>query len=119
MLFTSQTQALALLEILANVGKESMPEGYFLIAIYLPEEAEVPTLAHSDLPKDWNAVPFATSTQHMGDQFVRDGHFLAIKVPSVLVPGDGNILINPKHEQMKGVKIIAQDPFRLDPRFYT
>ncbi len=117
MLYTSQSQALALLEILAHVGKESMPEGYFMIAIYLPDDASMLAVALADLPKDWKAVPFANSTQRLGDQFIRDGHSLVLKVPSVFVPGDCNYLVSPKHEQMQGVTVISQDPFKLDPRF--
>jgi len=41
---------------------------------------------------------------------------LLLKVPSVIVPQESNILLNPFHIEFKKVKIIAAELLELDKR---
>ncbi|MBI2497892.1 MAG: RES domain-containing protein, partial [Opitutae bacterium] len=40
----------------------------------------------------------------------------ALRVPSVVVPGEFNYLLNPAHPDFKRVKIGKPEPFSFDPR---
>jgi RES domain-containing protein len=39
---------------------------------------------------------------------------LVLKVPSAVVPGDFNYLINPKHKNFNKIKIKNKEPFSFD-----
>ncbi|MFZ1678022.1 MAG: RES family NAD+ phosphorylase, partial [Saprospiraceae bacterium] len=67
---------------------------------------------------DWSSIPHAHSTQQIGDQFVKANKYLVMKVPSVIVPGEFNYLINPNHKDMKSVKIKSKEPFNFDKRLF-
>lgn len=41
-----------------------------------------------------------------------------MKVPSIVVQGEYNFLINPWHGRMKEVEIIATEPFEFDTRLF-
>jgi RES domain-containing protein len=41
---------------------------------------------------------------------------VALRVPSVIVPGEFNYLLNPAHPQFASVKIGKSEPFLFDPR---
>jgi RES domain-containing protein len=39
-----------------------------------------------------------------------------LSVPSALVPGDRNLLLNPAHPEARQLAVHTIEPFRLDPR---
>lgn len=70
----------------------------------------------ADLPEGWDASPGNSITQDIGDLWLSDAPSLALAVPSVVVPRERNILINPDHPDF--TKITVEGPFALniDPR---
>jgi RES domain-containing protein len=52
----------------------------------------------------------------MGDAFIREGQYAVLQVPSAVVNGDSNFLINPFHPDFKKIKITSQHPFLFDQR---
>ncbi|MGB3531794.1 MAG: RES family NAD+ phosphorylase, partial [Saprospiraceae bacterium] len=72
----------------------------------------------SALPIDWKSIPPAHTTQLIGDRFVSSMEGLTLKVPSVIVPGEYNFLINPAHPDFKKVKIIKKEKFEFDKRLF-
>ncbi|HUF57643.1 MAG TPA: RES domain-containing protein [Thermohalobaculum sp.] len=50
-----------------------------------------------------------------GDAWLRDGATPALRVPSVIVPQESNLLLNPHHPDLD-VRTEASEPFRFDPR---
>jgi len=71
-----------------------------------------------ELPGKWNSIPHSHSTQVIGDKFVAEGKFPVLKVPSVVVPGDFNYLLNPNHPGFNKVKIKSIEPFNFDERLF-
>ncbi len=72
----------------------------------------------SELPVDWKSVPPAISAQLIGNKFVQDQKYLVMKVPSVVVPGDYNYLINPRHKDISKIKINKTEDFNFDKRLF-
>ena len=72
----------------------------------------------SSLPKDWKSFPHPHSTQVIGDNFVAAGKYLLMKVPSAVVQGDFNYLINPAHNLFPKVKIKSTELFEFDERLF-
>ncbi|HZH36302.1 MAG TPA: RES family NAD+ phosphorylase, partial [Flavisolibacter sp.] len=93
------------------------PKDYFLISVSVPDTAAILKLADTNMPPDWRSNPHSNSTQTIGDRFILESTYLILAVPSAVVPGDFNFLINPAHPQMKEVTIAHVEPFEFDSRF--
>jgi RES domain-containing protein len=117
LLYTSQSRALAFAEISMHIPLGIVPKDYFLITIHIPDTATIQELAEVDMPPDWRSNPHSDSTQKIGDQFASSLKHLALGVPSAVVPGDFNYLINPSHPMMREVTIVDAEPFEFDSRF--
>jgi RES domain-containing protein len=43
---------------------------------------------------------------------------VALRVPSVVVDGDWNVLLNPRHADFSKIKLFAPRPFHYDERMF-
>jgi RES domain-containing protein len=116
-LYTSQSRALAFAEVSMHIPLGIIPKDYFLVSIQIPDKASVLKLTEEDMPSDWRSNPHSHSTQKIGDEFVAAGKYLVLRVPSAVVPGEFNYLINPAHAMMREVKVDKAEPFEFDSRF--
>ena len=55
----------------------------------------------------------------MTEQWLADNRFLLLEVPSAVVGGEHNYLINPAHSRASDILIIDNQPFRFDGRLLT
>ena len=117
MIYTGQSRALCTAEIAVHTPMGDLPEAYFLVTIIIPGRS-LQVLSPDHLPLDWKSVPPSQSTRRIGDTFIKQGKSLALKVPSVVVPGEFNILINPNHARVKEVNIESIEPFEFDTRLF-
>lgn len=51
-----------------------------------------------------------------GDEWLARGEFLWFEAPSVIVPQDTNVMLNPAHPAMADVRVVEEEPFRFDSR---
>jgi RES domain-containing protein len=109
MVYASEHLSLALLEILRNARK-APTDAYVAIPIIIPDEMTI-TVKADQLPADWRAEPCPESTQLLGDDWVREGESVALKVPSRFVPTEYNVLINPKHPGFTRIRKVKAVPF--------
>lgn len=117
MLYTSESRALAFAELAIHIPVGIVPKDYFLITIHVPGTARILKLSSGDLPADWRSNPHSNTTQKIGDLFIVESKHLVLQVPSAVVPGDFNFLINPNHSQIKEVRIDKVELFEFDSRF--
>ena len=54
--------------------------------------------------------------QCLGDQWVEVRVLVALEVPSGLIPGERNYLLNPAYLDFGKIEIGAPEPFEFDPR---
>ena len=54
----------------------------------------------------------------MGDRFVREKKFMVMRVPSAVIQGDYNYLLNPSHPSFAQVKIQATEVYGFDERLF-
>ena len=56
----------------------------------------------------------------MGDGFLQHNLSVGMIVPSMVIPQDQNVLLNPRHPDFAGsVKVSADHAFEYDPRLAT
>ena len=114
LVYTSESRALCTTEIAVHTPLGIIPDDYYLITIQLPKTLTLEEIKTESLPDDWKTFPHSNATQKIGDQFVRETKSLILKVPSAVVPGDFNYLLNPIHKDFNSVKIIATEAFEFD-----
>ncbi len=106
--YTANSLALARSELARHVSLESVPDGF---SIY---EIEIPDQDYSNiksLPKDWAEDPPPRSSQLLGDGMLKNSHTLGIKVPSVCDPSSFNYILNPMSIHFSKVKVKRNYPF--------
>lgn len=89
-----------------------------MVEFYLPEDS-MTSIPIQELHNNWDFFPYALQTQKIGDGFIKENSFLATKVPSAVVIGDFNFLINPRHLEIQKIKVLNTFPFRFDSRIFS
>ena len=117
--YTSQSRALCTAEIAVHTPLGNIPKDYEIVGITIPDGVEIKEIENSDLPLDWKSIPHSHTTQEIGDGFLSENNFLVFKVPSVVVQGDFNFLINPAHRRFREVEITSIDPFEFDMQLFS
>ncbi|MBX2907006.1 MAG: RES family NAD+ phosphorylase [Taibaiella sp.] len=113
-LYTAQSASLALLEAVVHLGK--MPRaGFCMATIEIPDKLPSP-VKQEVLPPDWCSNPGPDALKQIGDRFISDGRFLALPVPSVVMPEEYNYLLNPAHPLFKSAKLKSIKPLNIDER---
>ena len=90
-----------------------------MVEIEIPGSVKIYEIQKSDLPSGWNSIPCQPSSQIIGDKFVEESIYTVLKVPSVVVKGEFNFILNPKHKDFKKIKITNTEPFPFDPRYFS
>lgn len=112
LVYTAASPSLAVLEILVHLDlpPELTPSDYRLLTIEVPDD--LPTERLEAVPRD------PVACQDAGDAFLRAGADAALSVPSVIVPQERNLLINPLHPRAAAVRTVRNDPFAIDARLF-
>ena len=114
--YTSQSRALCVAEVAVHAQLGIIPDYYSIVIIEIPDELEMLKIKISDLENDWRQFPYSLSTIQTGDSFIRDAKYPVMEVPSAVVPGDFNYLLNPLHPEFHKIKIISTEAFEFDRR---
>jgi RES domain-containing protein len=114
--YASSSRALAVLEVLVHINRGQAPTDYMFIEADIPDDA-VETFDVRKLQPGWQAEPPPANLREIGDQWVRTNRWLALRVPSALVPDEANYPINPAHRRFAEIQIIGMPQAAvLDPR---
>ena len=118
MVYAAQSRALACLETLVHqAGTERLPLNRFFVRLSVPlrvwnartvfDERQCPT---------WNALPAGIGSMQWGTQLAASATTALAQVPSIVIPGEFCILVNPRHRDAKAVKAHIEGRFEYDPR---
>lgn len=113
--YTADTYALAMFEVRVHVPTFRGMRGRVVTTAEIEDDL-VEALNVEDLPADWQARPAPRSTQALGDAWVASARSVVLRVPSVVVPGHVNYVLNPAHPDFGRIRIGAASPLMLDPR---
>ena len=111
--YTSTSRPLAVLEMLVHVTRDTIPENLLILPINVPDslvqEAE-------GLPREWNALPYSAAARRFGEHWAAERRSAALLVPSVVLPAERNLLINPMHPDYSKIAALAPERFQFDRR---
>jgi len=115
LVYTSESAALAALELLVHLGRGSILGAYLLIACTF-EDTLVERLDPKRLPRNWRTYPAPPELQLIGDEWVRAATSAILQVPSAVIASDSNYLLNPRHRDFEAIRVMHPEAFQLDPR---
>lgn len=115
--YCSTNISLAVLETLCHRQKKVMPYNRFLVRVDIPEAVwEMRELL--DVPAGWDALPAGAMSIRTGDAWRRSMRSPLLVVPSVVVPEESNVLVNPQHPQARKVSATTIRKWIVDPRLF-
>jgi RES domain-containing protein len=108
LVYAASTAALAVLEIRVHLDlpPELLPDDYRLVTI---DVDDLVVEAVMGMPADHRAF---------GDTWIRERRTPLLRVPSVIVPEDMNVLVNPGHPATRGARIVEKRRFEFDRRLW-
>jgi RES domain-containing protein len=115
-LYTARNRALATVEYLVHVPIAIIPKNLRMATLDVPDAAPAATIAVEDLPPNWDHYPPPPRLAKIGTDWVTGNLQLLLFIPSAVVPGEHNVLINPSHPDMKYVKILDVEVYQFDKR---
>jgi RES domain-containing protein len=115
MVYGSESLSLAALELLVNLESGDLLGAYTAFPVAFPDGI-VQTLDPSSLPANWRDYPPPVALQLLGDQWIAGLASAVLRVPSVVVEHEQNLLLNPAHPHFSRITIGKPRPFRFDPR---
>ncbi|MDR6846334.1 RES family NAD+ phosphorylase [Flavobacterium granuli] len=116
--YCAQNRALAMAEVLVHLSLATLPNDFVMLTIDIPDDIFVEVLDLNKLSIDWNVFPCTFETPLLGDDFIRRNEACILKVPSAVVKGDFNFLINPYHIDFSKIRITEQIDFPFDKRIF-
>ena len=114
--YTSSSLALASLEILVHCDIDLVPADLVAIEIAIPDSLKIKGIPASKVPRSWRKYPGPRGLQKLGDAWLDGVSSCVLRVPSAVIPSESNFLINPRHVDMRRIKVVRKFDFRFDPR---
>ncbi|MBL0100360.1 MAG: RES family NAD+ phosphorylase [Saprospiraceae bacterium] len=117
-LYTSEARSLALLELLVHFNSAAALKMKYVFITLTLNEKDVETLDRKYFKK--GSTNFNDeSLWQLTDDFFINKNILALRVPSVIIPQEYNIIINPAHSKMKHIEIIQKENADIDMRLVS
>lgn len=116
--YTSQTRALACLETVVHLNAGGLPLNRYLVEVTIPDAlwASAQMASAASLPVGWDAEPAGRASIEFGTNWLRSGTTALLVVPSVIVPEELNVLINPQHSDSARITAAKVRKWLYDPR---
>lgn len=115
--YTSASRALAMLEVLVNLtGAERR---HLPVCVLVPatfSERLIEDVRPRDLAEGWDAPAGSPAARALGDSWLASQRTAVLRVPSAIVPGELNLLLNPLHPAFSRIHIGDLVPFAWDSR---
>ena len=114
--YVASSESLALLETMVHLESYRLLGAYALLRLTLPAQS-ILSVGMEDLPEHWREAPAPAETAELGDGWLASNQSLALALPSVVVPRELNVMLNPAHPLFDGIVATAEAlPFQPDPR---
>jgi RES domain-containing protein len=118
LVYTSETQALACLETVVQLNAGGLPLNRYLVSVTIPASVWVDarTETPGSLPVGWDADPAGRASIQFGTAWLRSMASALLRVPSVIVPDEYNVLVNPLHSGSRTIIAVKIRKWLYDPR---
>jgi len=114
--YTAGSLSLAALEMLVHLNSAELLSSYSYAKLEFEEKDVLPVEDLVKLPKNWSASPPSIAIQRIGDEWAASLQSLVLRVPTSVVPGEFNYLINIAHPRFAYIQRSRPSTFPLDKR---
>lgn len=119
-LYAAASPSLAMLEVLVHLTPVDFGERT-LLEIDVPDDiasaSEAVGLARLvQLLRDAPEGDLEAKTRDFGTAWAREGRSLALLAPSIVMPHERNVILNPRHPRAPDLEILRSERVTLDPR---
>ena len=111
--YAAGSRALAVLELLVHLSPETRGMAFRLLEIEVADGLIAPEKRPLS---GWNVHPAGNVSQNHGLGWLRQGTHAALRVPSVVIPQEANVLLNPASAGFEQVRVVNESTFQLDLR---
>ncbi len=115
-LYSSGSLSLAVLEILVHLEDDEMTSAYSWARISFDDKLVIGVENLCTLPAEWSDSLIPFSVQAIGDEWARSLKSVVLRVPSAIVPGESNYLLNVGHADFSKIALGKPEPFIFDNR---
>lgn len=115
-IYTSENIALAVLETIAHLRSGGLLNRY-LVRVDVPDDVWAARQVLSP-PVGWDAMPAGMVSIQAGETWLLSKASALLVVPSVIVPEESNVLINPLHPDTARIVATALRKWHYDPRYF-
>jgi RES domain-containing protein len=113
--YTSEHLSLAVVELFVHLEPRHLKRPHYAFSVQI-DDGLLEVLPASRLPPDWKAKETPASTRALGSAWARACRTLGLVVPSVVVPSERNVILNPRHPAFAALAIDGPSRFEFDPR---
>ncbi|SCB34105.1 RES family NAD+ phosphorylase [Cupriavidus alkaliphilus] len=118
LIYAASSIALACLETLVHLGSAGLPLNRYLVRIDIPDDlwAAARHLTAASAPVGWDAIPAGKTSLDTGEAWVREGTGALLLVPSIVIPEEFNVLVNPLHAAARRLAYTKVRRWQYDAR---
>lgn len=118
LVYAASSRALACLETVVHLGGGGLPLNRYLVQLDVPDDVwkARTVLDLSAAPVGWDALPEGMVSLSYGDSWLASHATAILLVPSIVVPEEQNILINPAHPDAALIKATKVRKWLYDSR---
>jgi RES domain-containing protein len=106
MVYAASSISLACLETVVHLGTHDLPLNRYLVRVEVPDDVWSVAAQFDARNVGWDAVPAGKVSLDAGEVWAASRSSALLIVPSVIIPEETNILINPRHKDAR--RIIAR-----------
>lgn len=99
-----------------HIDVDDVPDDLVALGIEVPDDAGEDRLGVEDLPANWQMMLHSEECRAIGDSWVSRQEGLLLRVPSVIIPEEENLIINPSQPRAGEVRVVSERPFSYDMR---
>lgn len=118
LVYAASNRALACLETVVHLNSGGLPLNRFLVEIAVPDDmlSAAGVATSGSLPVGWDAEPAGRVSISFGSAWAQSLRTALMLVPSVIVPEEQNLLINPAHPDAGRITARKVRKWLYDPR---
>ena len=115
--YSSENIALAVHETVVHLRSGGLPLNRYLVRIDVPDDVWTARQALT-APVGWDAMPAGMTSVQAGADWLLSTASALLVVPSVIVPEESNVLINPLHPDAARLVATALRKWYYDQRYF-
>jgi RES domain-containing protein len=101
-----------------NLKPPDIPHDLVAVPAILPDDVASERWEVNSLPSGWRDAEPPPALRELGSDWIRSLRTAAVFVPSVVIPEEFNVLLNPAHPEFAKLQVGKPRKFQFDARMW-